>query len=394
MPEWDDRDDAVFGIAGDSIVMSATRIYLDHAATTPLDPRVLEAMLPWMDGEFGNPSSQHEDGRRARQAIDEAREIVSQHLGCLFGEVIFTSSGTEAANLAILGSALEALKNGSARRRILMSAVEHHCVLHTQPTLDALGFSVEFLPVNHLGLVEKSTLEKALGDDVLLTSIMHANNETGVIANPAEYAQIVKQAGSLFHVDAVQTLGTLPTQVEDLGVDLLHVSAHKIYGPKAVGALYIRAGVLLSPWVIGGGQERDMRAGTENVAGLVGFGAALSHFEKPNSEARDAFFQEMGDQILRTIPAEVPTLPCHAHFRIPGKSAENMLIRLDRAGISASSASACSSGSQEPSHVLIAMGMSPEAAGECIRFSFGKGQDAETGREAARRVKALLASSP
>lgn len=353
------------------------RLYLDHAATTPLFPEVRVAMLPWQEGGFGNPSSLHEDGRRAKDAIDQARETVSGALGCLFAELLFTSSGTEAANLAIVGAALN--NKDQRRKRILLGAAEHHCVLHTQPILERIGYRVEHIPVDREARLDLNMLEAMLNDDVLLVSVMHANNELGTMQPVKEVAEITGRYGVLFHCDAVQTF--LNKKIEGLGgretgPDLLTLSAHKVNGPKGVGAIYIRAGVKLQPTAVGGGQEREMRAGTENVAGIAGFGAAVArHVAEPGlmaakRTARDAFLAALPDAVL-TVPDRRATLDGHAHLRFPGIDAETMLIRLDRMGISASSGAACSSGSLEPSHVLLACGYSNQEAKEGLRFTFG-----------------------
>lgn len=367
------------------------RIYLDHAATTPLDPHVVEAMQPWLQTEFGNPSSLHAEGRRARQAIDEAREVVSTRLGCLFGEVLFTSSGTEAANMAILGSALEALKSGNSRRKILLGSAEHHCVLHTIPLLQTLGFEVELIPVDREAMVDVNSLRALLDPRVLLVSLMHANNELGTIQPIAAWAPIIKEHGALFHTDAVQTFGAMSATVDDLGVDMMSVSAHKIYGPKGVGALYLRSGVKITPISVGGGQERDVRAGTENVAGIVGFGEAVRRIASTSSATRDSFYEHLRGHWQQTVASTTLTLPGHAHIRFPGVGAESMLIRLDRMGLGASSGAACSSGSVEASHVLLACGFTESEAREGLRFTFGRGQDAETGRVAAAIVSQAAA---
>jgi len=367
------------------------RIYLDHAATTPVHPDVAAAMTPWMAAEFGNPSSLHAEGRRAREAVDEARLALSERLGCLFAEVIFTSSGTEAANLAILGAALG---NPEPRRnRVLMSAAEHHCVLHTAPILERLGYAVERVRVDRYARLDLEDLAQKLGDDVLLVCAMHANNEVGTLQPILEVSDLVKKTGALLFCDAVQTLAAVKGwTVDTLGVDLLAASAHKVQGPKGVGALYIRAGTPVKPWTVGGGQEREMRAGTENVAAIVGFAKALSQpLMSPQREARDSFLAALeAGGAVRTVPETVPCLDGHAHVRFPGASAESMLILLDRMGVSASSGAACSSGSLEPSHVLLACGYSEAEAKEGLRFTFGEGNTVEEGLVAAERVLAAL----
>lgn len=364
------------------------RIYLDHAATTPLLPEAREAMLPWLGHEFGNPSSLHAEGRRAKDAIDEAREALSSALVCHFGEVIFTGSGTEAANLAILGAAMG--NTDPQRRRVLFSAAEHHCVLHTRPILERLGYQVELVPISPIGLISLINLEEMLGEDVLLVSVMHANNELGTIQPVSEIAALAQRHGALFHCDAVQTFLAWDSKyrVQEIGADLLTISAHKIAGPKGIGAIYIRAGVKIAPLIVGGGQEREMRAGTENVATIAGFGAAVRHYRAgPRTRARNAFLDFLQiEDLVHTVPNRAAVLPGHAHVRIPGIQAETMLILLDRMGVSASSGAACSSGSLEPSHVLLACGYSPEEAKEGLRFTFGWDTSLEDAQEAARRV--------
>lgn len=367
------------------------RIYLDHAATTPLAPGVREAMEPWSGPEFGNPSSLYEEGRRAKEAIDRARETVSETLGCLFGEVLFTGSGTEAANMAIIGTALA--NQDSRRNRILMGAAEHHCVLHTAPTLQRLGCSVELIPVDRFAQVSVDALSSMIDDDVLLVAVMQANNELGTL-NPIEnLIDIANRSGSLFFCDAVQTLGTVTLDLGRLDADMMSFSAHKIGGPKGTGALFLRSGVKIKPLLIGGGQEREMRAGTENVAGIVGFGAALLApvtAEKKRA-ARTAFLaklSELRDDWIATVPAELETLPGHAHIRFPGIHAESMLIVLDRLGLAASSGAACSSGSLEPSHVMLACGYDAVEAAEGLRFTFGRGNTIAEAQQAAERVSA------
>lgn len=362
-----------------------TRIYADYAASTPLCAEAKIAISPWLDGEFGNASSLYEEGRRARSAIDEARETISARLGCLFAEVIFTSSGTEAANLAIVGSALAA--NG--RSRVLMAAAEHHGVLNTRANLERLGYQVELVPVDRSGIVDLDSLGRMLGGDVLLVSVMHANNEVGTISPAAEVGKMARHVGALFHCDAVQTFTVWDWTVADLEADLVSISAHKLGGPKGAGALYVRAGTKLQPLIAGGGQERELRAGTENVAALVGFGAAVraGSAGERRYPAAVAFADRLDGAAKFTVHPRVPCLPGIVHVRFPGVSAESLLIRLDRMGVSASAGAACSSGSLEPSHVMVACGFSPIEAREGVRFSFGRAQPAEEGARAAQIVR-------
>ncbi|MEA2552896.1 MAG: cysteine desulfurase [Fimbriimonadaceae bacterium] len=363
-------------------------MYLDYAATTPLLPEAAAAMQPWLQSNYGNPSSLHAEGRRAKDAIDEAREIVSTALGCLFAEVIFTSSGTEAANLAIIGAALA--NDNTRRKRILLGAAEHHCVLHTASILQRLGYKVELIPVDRLARIRLDALEQMLSDDVLLVSVMHANNELGTMQPVAEVARVTHRHGALYHCDAVQTFLGSPWTVQDIDADLLTISAHKIHGPKGIGALYIRAGTMIKPLTTGGGQERELRAGTESVAGIVGFGEAVRQIPKmPDNRraARDAFQQGLhSTAAIPSVANREDILPGHVHVRFPGIAAETMLILLDRLGVSASSGAACSSGSIEPSHVLLACGYSEEEAKEGLRFTFGHETSTQEATEAAARV--------
>lgn len=376
------------------------RIYLDYAATTPLLPEVYQKIVSLGTKEFGNPSSLYLEGRRAKESIDVAREILSESLGCLFGEVIFTSSGTEAANMALIGTALANKTPG--RNRILMGAAEHHCVLGTQKVLERLGYQVELIPVTKEARIDLDAYEKMLGPDVLITGLMHANNELGTINPIQRCAKKAHEQGALFYSDTVQTflmpLG--PEQkrwnIDDLGVDLLSVSSHKVYGPKGVGALYIRSGTPFEPLIYGGGQEREMRGGTENVAGIVGFAEAIKTLMKTEGiwekkvAAREAFIEtltkESAIQFIYSVENFNDVLPGHLHLRFPGISAESLLILIDRLGVCASSGAACSSGSIEPSHVLLASGYTKEEAGEGMRFTFGLDTCLEDAHESAQRV--------
>lgn len=375
---------------------SENRIYLDYAATTPVMPEVVAAMQPWLRNEFGNPSSLHAEGRRAKDAIDQSREVLSSQLGCLFAEVIFTSSGTEAANLAIVGTALA--NTDPKRRLLLFSAVEHHCVLHTMPILRRLGYVVQLIPVDAIGRIRLDALENMLSGEVLLVSVMHANNELGTLQPVAEVSRIVHRFGALFHCDCVQTFPTSlspPETGDGVEADLITMSAHKIHGPKGAGALYVRAGTKIKPLLYGGGQEREMRAGTENVAGIVGFGEAvrtISSLADGRRAARDRFLLALDIPGLElSVPSLGDALPGHAHLRVPGIQAETMLILLDRMGVSASSGAACSSGSIEPSHVLLACGYSENEAKEGLRFTFGRESTEEEASEAARRLNEAAA---
>ncbi|MDM7461310.1 MAG: cysteine desulfurase family protein, partial [bacterium] len=293
-------------------------------------------------------------------------------------EICFTSSGTESCNLAVIGCALKAPPH---RRHILVSAVEHHCVLHAAEWLQSLGYTVEQIPVDGYGQVDPDAVRDRLRDETWLVSVMHANNEIGTLQPVEAIARLCKERGVWFHVDAVQTFGLLPVDVEAIGCDLLSVSAHKIYGPKGVGALYVRALTPLQPLMVGGGQERDRRAGTENVAGIVGFAEAVKIAQatrtpeaQRQAELRDQFIRAVLDTVPDATLTGHPTqrLPGNAHFRFRGVPADSLLIALDRAGIGASSGAACSAGSLEPSHVLLALGWTETAAQEGVRFTLGR----------------------
>lgn len=335
-------------------------------------------MEPFLTEVFGNPSSLHRWGRQARLAIDEARETIASALGCDPAEICFTSSGTEACNLAIIGASLKA---PVSRRRLLVSAVEHHAVLNAAEWLRPFGYEVEQIPVDAFGQVEPDEVRRRIRPDTWLVSVMHANNEIGTLQPIKPISAICRERGVLLHVDAVQTFGLLPVKVDELGCDLLSVSAHKLYGPKGVGALYIRAGTPLQPLMVGGGQERERRAGTENVAGIVGFAKAVEIAEARREEdarrlavLRDWFIAQVQERIPDTILTGHPVqrLPGNAHCRFVGVPADSLLIALDRAGIAASSGAACSAGSLEPSHVLLALGWDEEAAQQGIRFTLGR----------------------
>lgn len=348
------------------------RIYLDYAATSPLRAEVRKAMLPWL--ESGNPSSLHVDGRRAKGAIDQARERLSAAFGCEFGECLFTSGATESANAAIVGAALA--NEDPSRRRVLISAAEHHCVLHTQSILERLGYQVTLLPVGGDTRPDFEKVAAELTADVLLIAVMHANNETGAITDVAAIADKAHEAGVLVFSDAVQTFTKIPNLVKNLQADLIAISAHKIGGPQGAGALYVKAGTKVKPFVGGGGQERELRGGTENVAAIVGFAAAvnLPMSDVMTKTARDTLQKRLiAGGAVATLPPGTPTLNTHCHVRFPGVDSESMLIRLDRAGVSASAGAACSSGSLEASHVLLAAGFSESEGKEGLRFTLGHG---------------------
>jgi cysteine desulfurase len=355
-------------------------IYLDHAATTPLDPRVLEAMLPFLSGISGNASSIHQVGRAALQALDDAREQVALVLGCQPKEIVFTSGGSESINLALKGVAMALRAQG--KNHLISSTIEHHAVLHALDYLvEYEGFTVTLLPVDRNGRVNPADLSAALRPETALVSVMYANNETGVIQPITELAAICRERGVLFHTDAVQAPGQLSLDVNALGVDLLSLTAHKFYGPQGVGLLYLRRGTPLVPQINGGAQERRRRAGTENIAGIVGLAKALTIAESERTTLASrlrALSERLIDGVLTRIPQSwlngdrESRLPSIVNLGFACIETESLLLLLDQRGICASSGSACTSGSLEPSHVLLAMGLSPEEANGSIRFSLGK----------------------
>jgi len=358
--------------------MPERTIYFDHAATTALDARVLDVMLPYLTTEYGNASSIYTLGRHAMQAIDRAREQVADVLGCRPTEVTFTGCGSESDNLAIKGIAFVSQKKGN---HLITSAIEHHAVLHTCQYLERFGFKTTYLPVDAYGLVDPDEIGRAITDQTILVSVMYANNEVGTIEPVAEIGRICRARKVPFHVDAVQAGGALPLDVADLNADLLSLSAHKFYGPKGVGILYVRQGMRLLPQLQGGSQERGRRAGTENVAGIVGAAAALSlaREELPQvtphiTALRDRLIAGvLTIQRSRLTGHPTERLPNNASFCFEGVEGESILLNLDLLGIAASTGSACTSGSVDPSHVLIAMGLPPEWSHGSLRLTLGKG---------------------
>ena len=355
-------------------------IYLDHAATTPVDEAVLAAMLPYFTGTFGNPSSVHAAGRAALIALDRARETVAAVLGADRKEIIFTAGGSESDNLAIKGVA-QAQRDAGKGNHIITSAIEHHAVLHAFDALAAQGFEVTVLPVGPNGLVRADDLQATLRSDTVLVSIMYANNEIGTIQPIAALGAICRAAGVPFHSDAVQAAGVLPLDVRALHVDLLTLAAHKFYGPKGVGVLYARRGIPLAPQINGGGQERRRRAGTENIAGIVGLATAL-HAAEQRRENYNAHCAALRDRLVGQVLEHVPLthlngdpaqrLPNNANIAFEYLEGESLLLLLDQQGIAASSGSACTSGALEASHVLVALGMPHERAIGSLRFTVGK----------------------
>lgn len=353
------------------------RIYMDHAATTPVRPEVLEAMLPYFNTEFGNPSSVYSWGRSARKALDSARDLVAELLGASASEIVFTAGGSEGANMAVKGVAWADQGRG---KHIITSAIEHHAVLDTVLWLEKQGFEVTVLPVDEFGSVSPAQVREALRPDTILVSIMHANNEVGTIQPISEIGAIVREHGAKFHTDAVQTAGVLELDVQALNVDLLSISAHKFYGPKGVGALYVRKGVRLHPLVHGGAQEKRRRAGTENTAGIVGMAKALelAQAERVDENARLTKMRDRLIEGLQKIPhtrvngSLEQRLPNNVNVCFEFIEGESMLLNLDLRGIAASSGSACTSGSLDPSHVLLAMGLSHEIAHGSLRLTLGR----------------------
>jgi cysteine desulfurase len=353
-------------------------IYLDHAATTKIDPRVVEAMLPFLRESFGNPSTVHDLGQQAKAAVDEAREKVAAFIGARPDEIVFTSTGTEANNFAIKALAAAKQQNGN---HIITSSIEHHSVLHSCKKLEKQGFEVTYLPVDKYALVDPGEVSKALKQSTILVSIMHANHEVGTIQPIEEISRIVKEKKIVFHTDAVQTVGTLPVDVNKLSVDLLSLSGHQFYGPKGVGALYIRRGVRMAPFIDGGIQEDGKRAGTENVPAIVGLGKAVEISEQEMGPAAQRI-RKLRDAMEAGIREKVPYIHVNGHpeKRLPGYlsvcaqfvEGESMVLFLNMEGIAASSGSTCSSKALKSSHVLAAMGVPPEIAQGSLLFVLGR----------------------
>lgn len=358
-------------------------IYLDHAATTPVHPKVLEAMIPYFSQHFGNPSSIYSLGQESRKGVDEARETVAEILNCKASEAIFTGCGSESDNAAIKGAAFALRDTGN---HIITTSIEHHAVLHTCHFLEKFGFETTYLPVDEYGLVRLEDLEGAINDGTILVTIMLANNEIGTIEPIGEASQVVKERARamgreiIVHTDAVQGAGALDLDVEKLGVDMLSLSSHKFYGPKGTGVLYIRKGTSFMPQQMGGGQERNRRAGTENLTGIVGTAAALklaTEHRESNNEHRTRLRERLINGLLSSI-GQVrlnghPTqrLPNNANFCFEYVEGESLLMALDMEGIAASSGSACTTGSLEPSHVLTALGISADVAMGSLRLTVG-----------------------
>ncbi|WP_347722717.1 cysteine desulfurase family protein [Lysinibacillus capsici] len=372
-------------------------IYLDHAATSPMNGQVIEAMTTAMQEVFGNASSIHKAGREARKYLDDARELLAKSIGAQAGEIIFTSGGTEADNMAILGTVYARANEG---KHIITTQVEHHAVLHTCEKLERDGFEVTYLPVDQKGRVAIEDVQKALRDDTILVTIMYGNNEVGTIQPIAEIGALLREHSAIFHTDAVQAYGLESIDVNELQVDLLSVSAHKINGPKGVGFLYQKAGTPLASYALGGAQEKKRRAGTENIPAIMAFATAVQVANELREEKRSLY--NHFKQIMLAVFSqeklafhvngdEVYSLPHVLNISFAGMEVESFLVNLDMAGIYVSSGSACTAGSIDPSHVLVAMfGQSAEELRNSIRFSFGQGLTEKDIQDAAEKTAQIV----
>ncbi len=355
------------------------RIYMDHAATTPTDVEVVKAMEPYFSLKYGNPNSIHSFGQEAREAVEEAREKIAHLIGANSSEIVFTAGGTEADNHAIKGIAWANQKKGN---HIITSKIEHHAVLHSCQFLEKHGFKITYLPVDKYGLIDPKDVEKAITDKTILVTIMHANNEIGTIEPIKEISKIAKKVGIYFHTDSVQTTGHIPMDVNDLGVDMLSMSGHKLYGPNGVGALYLRKGKKIVTLIDGGAQEKNRRAGTENVAGIVGMGKAAELAKKRLNQGKEKEIVGLRNKLIQGIMNKIENVRLNGHptKRLPGNAnfcfefieGESMLLSLDMEDVAASSGSACTSGSLTASHVLLAIGLPPEIAHGSLRLTLGK----------------------
>jgi cysteine desulfurase len=353
------------------------RIYLDNAATTALSPKVLEAMMPYLTEIYGNASSPHSFGQEARRGVEAARDKVAAALGADPGEIIFTGCGTESDNTALFGVAEKYKNKGN---HIITTNVEHHAILHTCDALARRGYEITYLPVDEYGLVTPEQVAAAITDKTILVSIMFANNEVGTILPIPEIAKVCHEKGVLFHTDAVQAVGHVPVNVKEMGIDMLSLSAHKFHGPKGVGALYLKKGIRLPSYIVGGEQEKGRRAGTENVAGIVGLGTAIE-LAVANIAESAARMTRLRDKLINGILTTIPEVKLNGHptKRLPNNAnvsikfieGESILLMLDMNGIAASSGSACTSGSLDPSHVLLAMGLTHEVAHGSVRLTLG-----------------------
>ncbi|MBC8185240.1 cysteine desulfurase NifS [candidate division KSB1 bacterium] len=359
------------------------KIYFDHSATTPVDPRIVDAMIPFLSEKFGNASSIHSYGREAKVALEEAREFIADFCGAHANEIYFTSGGTEADNMAILGVARQLAEKG---KHIITSAMEHHAVLHTCEYLQKQGFEVTYLKPDQYGEIHPEAVAEAIRENTILISIMHANNEVGTINSIEKIGEIAYEKKVLFHTDAVQSFGKLPIDLSKLNVDLMSMSGHKIYGPKGVGILFVKKGVRLQQTSFGGAHERNKRPGTENITGIIGLAKAVE-ICKNNLESDEDKIGKFRDLLLKKINENIPRVYLNGHpnkrsagllnLSFQGIEGEALLLSLDLKGVAASSGSACTSGSVEPSHVLSAMGVKPELAQSSIRFSLGRGNTIE-----------------
>ena len=372
------------------------RIYFDHAATTPVDPRVLEKMLPYFTQKFGNPNSQHAFGRETVCAVDDARDEIAACIGAKPSEIYFTSGGTEADNWALRGAAYSLANKG---KHLIVSAVEHPAMIATAKELAKKGFEVTFAEVDEYGAVDLEKLEKAIRPDTVFVGVMTANNEVGTIQPVKEIAALCKAKGIVFFTDAVQAAGAIPLNVKEIGADMLSFSAHKFYGPKGIGVLYIRSGLKIEKLVSGGHQERSMRGGTTNVPAVVGMAEAL-RIATQSLDENAAYVSAIRDRFIHRVLREIPyvklnghpekRLPANANFSFRYIEGESLLFSLDLKNIAVSSGSACSSGSLEPSHVLLAMGLPEGLAHGSIRFSFGKDNTMEEADYAADALKEIV----
>ena len=358
-------------------------IYMDHSATTPVKKEVLEEMLPYFSEFYGNPSSVYALSNHSRLAIDKARERVAKAIGAKKTEVFFTGGGSEADNWALKGVAY---KNKDKGNHIITTKIEHHAILHTCEYLEQQGFQVTYLDVDEYGMISLEDLEKAITEKTILISIMFANNEIGTIQPVKEIGELAKKHGVLFHTDAVQAVGSLPIDVKEMNIDLLSMSAHKLYGPKGVGALYIRQGTKIDPLIAGGAQEKNKRAGTENTPGIVGLGKAIE-LAYEHLEENTAYLTSLRERLIKGVQERIPYVRLNGHpeKRLPGNTnfcfqfieGEALLLSLDMVGIAGSSGSACTSGSLDPSHVLLAIGLPHEIAHGSLRLSLGTGNTEE-----------------
>jgi cysteine desulfurase len=373
-----------------------SHIYVDHAATTPIHPQVVEAMLPYLETHFGNPSSIHAFGRNARSALDAARRTIAKQLGLDPGQMVFTSGGTEADNMALIGVAMANKEKG---KHIITSQVEHHAVLHTCSYLEELNFEITYLPVDSYGQVKLEDLKKAVREDTILVSIMYGNNEVGTIQPIGEIGQFLRSEDIYFHTDAVQAIGIESLNLHELPVDLLSVSSHKVNGPKGIGLLYVAPQVKLRPLLFGGAQERNRRAGTENMAAIIGFAEALELAYEQLDDRRKAYMSYrkkiVGILEQENIGFELNGHPEHfmphiINLSFTGVKADALLMNLDLAGIAASSGSACSAGSLQPSHVIQAMHKDDDRVNSAIRFSFGLGNTVEQIEQVARKTAEII----